>query len=113
MSSRAVVRTAVLAVILGCAACAHAGTGADASLRAAEDTPVQFVTDDGTPAVQECRSPMVDPRDQTQLRLVRSAPFGNEHRGDYQVPEGRYGVREGELLRINCETGQVIGIVRN
>lgn len=33
-------------------------------------------------------------------------------RGDYQPSSSRYGVRDGELLRINCATGQAIGIVR-
>lgn len=32
--------------------------------------------------------------------------------GDYEVPEGRYGVQQGELLRIECNTGEVVGIVR-
>ncbi len=33
-------------------------------------------------------------------------------RGDYSVPEGKYGVQKGELLRINCRTGEVLGIVK-
>lgn len=113
MSVRAIVRSAVVAMTLGCTGCAHAGASGGAGVRTAEDTPGQFVTEDGTPAVQECRTPMIDPRDHTRIRLLRAAPFGSEYRGDYEVPAGRYGVQEGELLRINCETGQVIGIVRN
>ena len=93
-------------------ACAARGN-MDGELRMADDTPTQFTTEDGVAASQECRSVMVDPRDQTRLRLVRSAPLGNLHRGDYEVPRGRYGVGQNELLRLDCETGQVIGIVRN
>jgi hypothetical protein len=31
--------------------------------------------------------------------------------GDYEVPEGRYGVGPGEVLRLDCSTGRVLGIV--
>jgi hypothetical protein len=31
---------------------------------------------------------------------------------DYETPPGRYGVRENELLRLRCNTGEVLGIVR-
>ena len=55
-----------------------------------------------------CATPMVDPRDRTQIRLIRSvAP-----RGDYTVPEGRYGVGPEELLRLDCTTGAPLGVVR-
>jgi hypothetical protein len=57
----------------------------------------------GTPA---CRSPLQDP-DGTRLTLERSAPG----QGDYLVEGGRYGVREGELLRVECATGKPVGIV--
>jgi hypothetical protein len=99
-------------VLLG--ACAAATTPWTArELRAAEDTPPAFVTEDGEAAVQTCRSPMIDPRDQTRLRLVRSAVVGGAQRGDYEVPEGKYGVRAGELLRLDCESGESLGIVQN
>jgi hypothetical protein len=51
---------------------------------------------------------MVDPRDETQIILVRSTPEW----GDYQVPPGRYGVKTGELLRLEPATGRVFGIVK-
>ena len=54
-----------------------------------------------------CLSPMVDPRDGAQLRFVFSASYG-----DYEVPAGRYGASANELLRLDCNTGRVIGIVR-
>lgn len=56
-----------------------------------------------------CVSPLIDPRDGTELTMVTS--FGDGI-GDYAVPHGKYGVDRGELLRINCSTGEVIGIVR-
>lgn len=55
-----------------------------------------------------CNNPMLDPRDQTRLTLVRSA--GGQ--GDYEVPQGRYGVGSGELLRLECGSGRVIGVVK-
>jgi hypothetical protein len=33
-------------------------------------------------------------------------------RADYSVPAGRYGVGSNELLRLDCNTGIPIGIVR-
>ncbi len=55
-----------------------------------------------------CRNPMVDPRDGTRLTLVRS----EGGRGDYQVPEGQYGVDRRHLLRLDCASGRAVGIVR-
>jgi hypothetical protein len=103
----------VALLVVGLAACATASTNeADTrDVRMAEDTPVSFVSDDGSALGEECRNVMVDPRDQTRLRLQRSALAGSAHHGDYEVPTARYGVKDRELLRINCETGQVIGIV--
>ena len=54
-----------------------------------------------------CVSPMVDPRDGTEVRFVFSTSYG-----DYEVPAGRYGAGAGDLLRLDCNTGRVIGIVR-
>ena len=31
--------------------------------------------------------------------------------GDYSVPRGRYGVQEGELLRLQCPSGKPLGVV--
>jgi hypothetical protein len=113
MHSRALFAMAMLAPALA-AACVTGMAGAtDAQYRPAEDPPVRFVTVDGVPAEDTCRSPMIDPRDQMQIRLARSWQEGNTHRGDYEVPVGRYGVRDGELLRIDCLSGEPIGIVRN
>jgi hypothetical protein len=98
------------------AACASTSTFSahESELRPAEDTPVQFVTEEDSALVEDsCRSPLIDPRDQTRLRLVRSGAVGARHQGDYAVPAGRYGVRTGELLRIDCGSGQALGIVAN
>lgn len=59
-------------------------------------------------AGENCRNPMVDPRDGTRLTLVRSG----QGRGDYDVPESRYGIGARQLLRLDCATGRVVGLVR-
>lgn len=102
---------AALLSVTGCALNTAMWTSRE--VRAAEDVPQQFITEDGTLPVDACRSPLVDPRDQTRLRLFRSAPIGGSQHGDYEVPSGRYGVGRNELLRIDCGTGEAIGIVRN
>lgn len=58
---------------------------------------------------QGCRSQVVDPRDGTRLRMVR---VGGDGLGDYDAPEGRYGVGPKEVLRLDCNTGRVLGIAR-
>lgn len=58
-----------------------------------------------------CRNPMVDPRDGTRLTLVQSQRGGSGQVGDYRVPEGRYGVGTGELLRLDCGSGRPVGVV--
>lgn len=108
--------TAAVLLPLVAGACASTSTfpadGGD--LRFAQDTPVHFVTVEGAAGVANtCASPLIDPRDQTRLRLVRSGSVGESHRGDYAVEDGRYGVRPGELLRIDCGSGQPLGIVAN
>lgn len=55
-----------------------------------------------------CRSPLLDPRDGTRLRLLRSTGG----LGDY-TPETtpRYGLSARQALRIDCNTGIAIGAV--
>lgn len=84
----------------------------DREVRPAEDTPPAFVTEDGVAPVQTCNATVIDPRDQTRLRLMRSAVIGGSYRGDYDVPSGKYGVRRDELLRVDCATGEPLGVVR-
>ena len=79
----------------------------DSTARAATDVPELFQSPAGLDPGGTCRDPMHDPRDGRAVQLVRSAAG----RGDYEVPEGRYGVAKGELLRIDCRSGHPIGIV--
>jgi hypothetical protein len=93
-----------LAVVQGCV------VHRDSNLptREATDCPDSFVAEGQSGAATEgAFSPMLDPRDGTELLLVRS----DRGWGDYAVPAGRYGVRKGELLRLSAPGGQVIGIV--
>jgi hypothetical protein len=96
------------------AGCATGRIPSDAEATPAVDAPDRFLvgsfTDASTrePAAGEgCRSPMVDPRDGTRLILVRS----DAGRGDYEVAGDRYGVTSGSLLRLDCATGAVVGVV--
>ena len=95
--------------------CATTHFGPERAVRDAQNVPAQFLV--GSPtgssttppqAGDGCRNPMVDPRDGTRLTLVRSG----EALGDYEVPAGQYGVGQRELLRVACDTGAPIGIVR-
>ena len=84
-------------------------------LRAGEGLPALFEPPTGharvapadTIAGSGCLSPLSDPRDGTELLMVRSS----RHRADYSVPAGRYGVQQQELLRVECNTGRPLGIV--
>jgi len=78
-----------------------------APLRQAEGVPARFELPADTLRGNACYSPMRDPRDGTEIRMERAqAP-----RADYAVPPGRYGVGPNELLRLDCRTGQALGIV--
>lgn len=113
---RVLLIAALPAVSPGCAAWLDGSTyPEDAPARAAEDTPARFVSEDLPPGATPndalpgsgCRNPLIDPRDGTRLIMLNS-----QHTvGDYEVPAGRYGVREGEALRIQCRTGRVVGVV--
>ena len=103
---------AALALLAGCASSHHAGSG-NPAIQPAIGVPTHFLVlgrgaKTEEPAPGQCRNPMVDPRDGTRIVLVRSS----EGRGDYRVPAGRYGVRPGEVLLIECGTGRVIGVVK-
>ena len=100
----------MLLLFLGCGT--TSGTRSMRSVeRQATDVPVRFEAPAGvTMGDNSCSSPLTDPRDGTSIRMV--AAFGGEGVGDYEVPAGKYGVEKNELLRINCQTGEVLGIVR-
>ncbi len=80
-------------------------------LRPATDVPPVFEAPAGTTFGNSgCLSPLTDPRNGAKI-IMRTA-FGEEGMGDYVVPSGKYGVKNGELLRVNCTTGEVVGIVK-
>lgn len=100
---------AALPLMSACAAFGHRSDDLGGPpLRDAVDVPAAFVTESGTNPTTGCRSPLVDPRDDTTIRMIRSGA----DRGDYEVPDGRYGVGPGEVLRIHCPTGVAIGVAR-
>ncbi|SOC80191.1 hypothetical protein SAMN06296241_1736 [Salinimicrobium sediminis] len=79
--------------------------------RQAMDVPDRFEAPAGVERTSNaCISPLTDPRDGTTIKMVTS--FSGEEVGDYSVPAGKYGVEANELLRINCRTGEVLGIVK-
>jgi hypothetical protein len=106
----------LLALLLGVPACSIGLSGPQGVLRNAEDVPNHFEPKNpnarmlpaDTLAGSGCLSPMVDPRDGTEIGFLRS----DQEYADYAVPGRLYGVRAGELLRLECNTGKVLGIVR-
>jgi hypothetical protein len=105
----------VLGLLLLPVGCISTHMDDSAIIRAARDCPDHFLVsagDSGRPteptAGTGCHSPMVDPRDGTQLLLRRSAAG----QGDYVVPAGRYGIGPKELLRLDCATGKPLGVVK-
>lgn len=98
-----------------CAALSGSTYPESSPARAAQDTPERFVSEDLPPGaaatdtlpMSGCRNPLLDPRDGTRLHMLNA----QTRVGDYEVPAGRYGVGRGEALRIECNTGRVLGIV--
>ena len=88
-----------------------------APLLAGTDLPAQFEPPTGfarltltdTIAGNACLTPMHDPRNNTEIRMVRAA----NGLADYKVPDGRYGVGKHQLLRVDCNTGRPLGIVED
>lgn len=77
--------------------------------RPASDIPGQFTLQSGAlNSNAVCQGPLVDPRDKTLLQLVHA----DRGEGNYQVPDGKYGVGPGELLRVDCTTGRALGILK-
>lgn len=97
------------ALFAGCATGGPSTFPSTATARPAVGAPPHFTATGGdTGAGAPCRTPLYDPGDSTAIVLIRSA----QGAGDYEVPAGRYGVGERELLRLECGTGRVVGIVR-
>jgi hypothetical protein len=81
--------------------------------RAPRDVPDHFLAVAPSGAAREpsggdaCPGQVQDPLYSARLTLARS----RAGQGDYEVPPGRYGVGDGELLRIECATGKAVAIV--
>lgn len=96
--------------LLSLSSCSAVPSFMDRPIREAIDIPDHFVTKEGNNYDgHSCQSPLVDPRTSVEIILVESL----EGMGDYRVPSGSYGVEANEMLRVDCKTGKVIGIVRN
>jgi hypothetical protein len=78
-------------------------------IRQAENIPEVFLPPEGIMLDEtSCKSPMTDKRDATKIIMISAA----NSEGTYRVPEGKYGVKKGELLLLDCKTGKVLGIVK-
>lgn len=110
---------APLGLLLAAVACGrNGGSGFPAAVqgRPAENLPDRFDADSNFARIAPedtlpgpgCLNPMHDARDGTRLVMRRE----DKGAADYEVDVGRYGVKAGELLRLNCNTGQALGIVR-
>jgi hypothetical protein len=102
--------------LIACWGCAsHHPSDGTAPLRAPTGVPGHFrvgeVSGFGTSEPEPgmgCRNPLVDPLSGVRITLVRSS--GGY--GDYEVPDGKYDVGKGEVLRVECATGKAIGIYK-
>lgn len=94
-------------VLSGCSSSSNSFTSEEV-IRKAVDVPVSFQNPEMDEDNKVCRSPLTDPRTGEQITFLRASwPFA-----DFEVPSGRYGVNSGELLRVNCKTGEAVGIVK-
>lgn len=106
----------VSALLTGCGGNSSGFPSAATPLPAGEDLPGQFEPPTGfarlnptdTIPGNACLSPMVDPRNGTKLTMQRAA----NGMADYSVPDGKYGVKPNQLLRLDCNTGKPLGIVK-
>jgi len=79
--------------------------------RPATGTPSTFVREDGMPNLTTtCQAVLLDLSDKTTIKLERVL---RTKQGDYSVPAaGKYGVADGELLRVDCATARPSGIAK-
>lgn len=105
---------ALLGSVFGCAPGSKSQAPPSATPAGVVQVPDHFVVVDSASAAtrepkpgEGCHNPMVDPKDGAKLTLVRSS----NGMGDYDVPEGRYGVGRGQLLRLDCANGRPMGVV--
>lgn len=100
-----------LLFLMGCGGSNVQSRSIKTVLRPATDVPAAFEAPEGISlSADSCKNPLIDPRDGT--RIIMQSSFAKEGVGNYEVPAGKYGVKHGELLRINCATGEVLGIVK-
>ena len=105
-----------LVLLAACGANSSSGLPGTTPLRAGMDLPAQFEPPAGfgrmsptdTISGNACLSPMHDPRDNIEIKMVRAA----NGQADYKVPGGHYGVGAGQLLRLDCNTGRPLGLVK-
>ena len=98
-----------LSFVAGCGSLNSSTVSESAILRPATGISAPFEAAPGVSLDGSCKSPLIDPVDGTEIRIERSFSSGM---GEYSVPEGKYGVGKGELIRVNCNTGEVVGIVK-
>ena len=112
-------RACALLVATAVAACSVGGSGSMRSViesPAPVTAPLKFVPLDSAKVIAPadtligdgCLSPLADPVTGIQIILIRS----ESGLGDYLAPSGSYGIRDGQLIRLDCNTGKVLGIVR-
>jgi len=100
-----------LALALGACSAGTNGAGMAATPGALPPgAPTRFAPADSTKALPAsgCLSPLKDPQSGTTIILVRS----ENGVGDYLAPSGAYHIPDGKLLRLDCSSGDVLGLVR-
>ena len=102
-------RVIIVFSILMLTSCSATQNPYTTDMRPAENVPEQFLPVTGVVLdATSCKSPLIDPRDGTELTMVGS----QNGLGLYRVSELKYGLRKGEVLKINCADGRVQGIVK-
>lgn len=112
-------RAGALVATVAVVACSAGGSGSMRSViesPAPVTAPPRFLPPDSAKVIAPadtllgdgCLSPLADPVTGIQIILIRS----ESGLGDYLAPSGSYGIRDGQLIRLDCNTGKVLGIVR-
>ncbi len=101
----------LLPALLLAAACGSANTPFNATPRPLAGLPASLTPPPGANDGTACRSPLTDPADGSQLVLERSWRRDGASIGDYRPAPGKYGLREGEFLRVDCGTWTPLGAV--
>ena len=104
-------RRFLLAALPLVAACGISSTPFNATPRPLPGLPVSLTPPPGAADGAACRSPLTDPADGSRLVLERSWQRDGSPIGDYRAEPGRYGLGEGEFLRVDCATWRPLGAV--